>query len=244
MQILSIFFTQLSVAYVASFIFYIIVNYIPEQEKKRKYQGVAFKQLRYPLSNHLDLLVYMYKATIINKPNINPINVSDIFDDYYYNEMKLFDIHAKAPVISSKSWFEFINSKCLAFADSLENTVGKYSIYLDDSTINLIESIRHSLFMQIYLQEATSFINIDNNLLIIDDYITLSNTDDKSMLIFDNNIANIELKEYIKSILNLIDLCNRENDKPISIDRYNWGDDSFPKYGSARFDKDKMVKSK
>lgn len=59
---------QLSIAYIVSLIFYIIVNYIPEKKRNNRYKKIAFLQLSHPLGRHIRLFQYIYKSTLYSKP--------------------------------------------------------------------------------------------------------------------------------------------------------------------------------
>lgn len=227
--------SDLSLAYLASFVFFVLVQYFPETKKKQKYQEIALRQLRIPLYVHARLFLYVYKSSVTEITNSNlDSSLEDLFNDSFYKEIKAFDVTKQAPIDSKKTWVEYISQECLRFSISLEKITDKYSYYLDPNIIEAIEKLRYSHFMRFFLGEAEIRVyTVENCWVHIDNVI--DSCKGRNVSIFNSSGELDIVKEHIACFLSLV---KRYNDtyptKPIVVDNQLWKDSIAPKTGSAR----------
>jgi len=116
---------------------------------------------------------------------------------------------------------------------SLERVIDKYSYYLDSDIIDLIESLRNSHFLRLFLEEAEIRINVEKCWVHIDNIVDLCKE-------YNYPIFNIEgekdiVKEHIEHFLSIVKFYNQTYpDKPITVSNGLWKDSIAPKTGSAR----------
>ncbi|MDD4778869.1 MAG: hypothetical protein PHV53_11360 [Fermentimonas sp.] len=225
--------SDLSLAYMASFIFFILVQYLPETKKRQKYQEIALRQLRIPLYVHARLFLYVYKSSVTEITNSNLDALEDLFNDSFYKEIRAFDVTKQAPLDSQKTWIEYIGQECLRFSNSLEKITDKYTYYLDSNIIEAIEELRNSHFMRFFLGEAEIRVyTIENCWVHIDN--VLDSYKGKNVSIFNASGELDIVKEHIEYFLSLVKIYNdTHQSKPIVVDNQLWKDSIAPKAGSA-----------
>jgi len=192
----------------------------PQDDKLR--EKIAIQQLRFPLLHHFFLLFNILKACVQVKPNKNYKNVSDLFDDLYFDQITFLDFSKPAPVAPSMDWFNYLAKECLEFKENLNQTLNKYSTILELYMLDLIEEIINSAFIAFILNVRTTR-EFDKQLGITRTYNFFSVTIDL-------------VKEYTRSFTRLIDYYNQyaPNEKRIIMEDYLWQNNTEPLIGSGR----------
>lgn len=197
---------------------------INQENERQRCQKIAFQQLRIPLLNNFILLFNIFKSSVQVKPDKNYINVSDLFDDLYFDQITFFDFSKPAPVAPSTNWFNYLSKDCSEFKENINRTVDKYSFCLEPDVIDLMEEIINSSFISFILQ-APSIPEIDRR----EGYIRRYN--------FFEGQGMVDLvTKYTNSLTKLIDYYNKcaPNEKKILMTDDLWRNDVSPQIGSSR----------
>jgi hypothetical protein len=127
---------------------------LDQKKEREKLETVAFLQLRRPLVRHFYLLFNMFKAAIPEKPDKVYQNVSDLFDDVFFDELAFLDFSKSAPIFPSieANWSDYLYRECDQFKDSLNRTMEKYCLFLQPEIIDLMEEIINSPFIWLVFQ--------------------------------------------------------------------------------------------
>ena len=224
---------QLSIAYIASLIFYIIVNYIPEKKKVERYRKVGFQQLSEPLKRHIRLFQYIYKSTLYKKPEQIYIYPYQMLDDNFFKSLENFDFTSEAPVTSGIPWITYISKEFELFLHELKEVLLKYSYFFEDKDIDLIENISGSDMMRFLTNRGNVRMNKDNVWYQLDNCIEQLEkfgNDNRTLFLPDQQGCH-HFKKYISLILELIDVHDKiVKENKITIDSQLWSDSIAPKY--------------
>lgn len=227
---------QLSIAYISSFIFYLFVQYIPEQKKIKKYNKLAIKQLNRPITNYYKLLFSMFKASIKEKPKKQYEYLSDIFDAFYYDEIKNLDMKSEAPYHYKLNWISYINKQSIELYEELNTILDRYIYYLDEEFYDLVQKNLNSQFMLIFLNKhavkifnGTCWVNLDNYIEHIAnaDYGGNILKSDKMIELFRNHI------DCFSELINYLN-CKCSLDEKINFNNDWWNNDYMLQIGSSR----------
>lgn len=117
-----------------------------QQNKEReRYRQVAIQRLRNPLTRHVGFLFEMFKACVKSKPKKEFVNVSDLFNKTFFDEISHLDFAKPAPITNaltgSPTWAYYLVRETKALNDSLSAILEKYSLYMDVELIHLIERV-------------------------------------------------------------------------------------------------------
>lgn len=183
-----------------------------EKLKQRKIKRVALKQLKFPLKYQLDLFAAMFKAAIEAKPTKYE-NYNDLFNaETYYKEISHLDLTKESYFPLPQKWARSIYDQCAEFNKYLEKTLDRYLFYLDSDTIELIEKLVNSQFIN--RVSWTSFLEMEH-------------TPKKDMCGF--------LKEYLTLLSQFLELYNSElPDDKIELAKDFFTNDVCPPLGSGR----------
>lgn len=241
------FLRQIGLAIIASFVFYIFIEYIPSKRENKKFTKIVLSQMKHPLIQHIRLLMYMYKASIKDKPSVLPTNLQELFTDNYLTIIEELDFNCQAPIVKKQTWSMYTYNECLSFSHQLETILIKYSSYLKYDLIELIEGLSKTVFMRFVLDNSM-LRRYDNNVWKHEDNIFSNNKLlDGPNLIFkskleDDNYKHL-LKDHLNKVLEIIELYNKCNPKKvIELDIQLWSDDIAPLYGDSRINKSRYEK--
>lgn len=202
----------------------LVINYHKRIEKL-KFERIALRQLKIPLNRQLDLLVKIYKASTINKPNIKINKIELLFTDDFYAEISNFDFSKTAPVIPEQEWMDYIQNEVKNFDSLLNGVIEKYSIYLDSVVIDILEELNNSSFSS-FLKQIPNIRYVDRTKGINRKYVFLGAEGMKSMI-----------ENYISNLCKIIEIYNLSvvnSEGMIKLSEDTWREDVSPKIGSAR----------
>lgn len=205
-----------------------------EQEKERqRREKVAFQQLRRPLNRHFLLFFSLFKAALAGQPEREYENVTDFFDDFFYEQIAFLDFSKTVSIakFGEMSWSSYISWECWQLHESLNRTVEKYALFLQPDTIDLIEELNNSPFIWLTLQSARMY-QVETRLP--------AQSNESLGLDKINSLGHQEIyklvKEHITLFLSLVELYN-EKVAPSDRLRWNselWADATTPPIGSGR----------
>ncbi|MFP4007446.1 MAG: hypothetical protein ACLFV6_05470 [Spirulinaceae cyanobacterium] len=205
-----------------------------EQEKERqRREVVAFQQLRRPLNRHFLLLFSLFKAAAARKPEKEYQDMTDFFDDFYYEQIAFLDFSKKVAIakLGKMTWSSYISWECWQLHETLNRTVEKYALVLQPDTIDLIEELNNSPFIWLTLQSARMY-QMETRLP--------HQTDEPLLLGKLNSLGHQEIRELVKEhitlFLSLIELYNQKVTESDRLRWHNelWSDTSTPPLGSGR----------
>jgi hypothetical protein len=123
-----------------------------EERERAWYRRIALQQLRIPLTKHLQLLSDMYKASVERKPDREISSLGDLFSEDYFEQITYFN--AMGPSGTSSGvyqppirWFQYLKYESEKFREDLERIVDKYAMHLDPDTLDLVEQLANSAFI-------------------------------------------------------------------------------------------------
>lgn len=250
---------NLSIGYIVSAIFYLIVVYYPDKEKKCKVEKAAMADLECVCIDAIMLVVLMYK-NVCSKAEWNFSNLKDdaqFFNDRFYQRMKVFDAYKNADTLISKieedgtysalSWDNKLEMDLKSFVDRIDQIITRYIYFLDDEIIDKVLEFRNNKLIISYLGLPSNKIITmykGNNGLKYAERISINmfrhDPSGKKNLLFDNDMVdNGEvLHDYINTLLVFRKLCCKKTDfkKDIAIE-YLYHKDCG-QYGIAISDKE------
>jgi hypothetical protein len=123
-----------------------------EERQRKRYRSIALQQLHLPLKNHLRLLSDMYKASVERKLDSEIASLEDLFSEDYFEQITYFN--AMGPSGASSGvyqppipWFQYLKHESDKFREDLERIVDKYAMHLDPDTLDLVEQLANSAFI-------------------------------------------------------------------------------------------------
>ncbi len=197
---------------------------INQENERIMRQKIAFQQLRLPLLHHFTLLFNIFKASVQVKPDKNYKNVSDLFDDMYFDQITFLDFSRPAPVTPPTDWFNYLAQNCLEFKENLNRTVEKYSFFLEPDVIDLIEEIVNSHFIAFILQAPR-----------IPEWDRREGYNRRYEFFGGQGMIDL-IKEYTELFVKLVEHYNQYalSDKKIIMTDDLWRNDVSPQIGSGR----------
>jgi hypothetical protein len=149
-------FGNLATELVGVFItFLLLESYISHREKKLSdhRRKIALRSMSMLLSSHLGTIFTMFKATSIESPS-EPVRYTEVckfFDDKFLNTIIYLDFSAKAPVIPSMTWGEYLVMQFKQFHERLENAADKFGAGLTPEDVDLIEQLINSTYARMLM---------------------------------------------------------------------------------------------
>ncbi len=200
-----------------------------EEQERERYRSLALRQLWRPLSRHAELLFNIYKASVERKPEREISQVSDLFDEDYFEQVARLDAAADGPGVrgiggDAVPWYEWINQEAKRFKDDLERVVDKYAMYLDIDTIDAAERLIDSSFISL----------VGYGPMIVSNSRSIGYQGPIPLL--ETQGSSSPIREYTKAFSELVDIYNKTapSDRKTDPARFMWRDDVSPKIGSAR----------
>ncbi|MDD3653912.1 MAG: hypothetical protein PHO01_06985 [Desulfotomaculaceae bacterium] len=190
-----------------------VIDYLidkKEEDERYKRQAVAIKRMRVPLIHHIHTLFNIFKASIEKEPDKKYNTLSDLFDDFYFEQIQYLDFSMEAPILPKTNWVNYLYNEFTRFADELKKVLDTYSLFLDSEIIELLDCISNSNFLN-YVCKIRNIHQIDAQLDFKRKYLMLNGTADLC-------------KEHIEILMKLIDFCNKslsEADR-IQYNEYLW----------------------
>lgn len=197
---------------------------INQENERIMRQKIAFQQLRLPLLHHFTLLFDIFKASVQVKPDKNYKNVSDLFDDMYFDQITFLDFSKPSPLEPPTDWFNYLAQNCLDFKDNLNRTVEKYSFFLDPDVIDLIEEIVNSPFIGFILMAPR-----------IPEWHRREGYTRRYEFFGGQGMIDL-VKKYTELFVKLVEHYNQNalNEKKIIMTNNLWGNHVPPQIGSGR----------
>jgi hypothetical protein len=197
-----------------------------EERERSRVRLAAYQQLRIPLIHQFMALHAMFKACIPIPPEKKATEVRDLFNDDYFVQIAFLDFSKPAPIASIQplQWYDYLSLESRKFRAALGRTIEKYAVFLDVETIELLERLLDSSFLNI-LEQAPGSRDYDKK----QGYKRAQN------LLSGQGMSQL-IRSYTSDYSGLVDAFNRivQDDKKIVIDEDFWWDNVAPKYGSAR----------
>lgn len=199
---------------------------IEQAKEKRQLETVACSQLRRPLLRHFYLVFNLFKASVLDKPEQEYQQVSDLFDEAYYQEVAHLDFAQPAPVLTLReaSWIDYLTQECKQFQESLHRTTEKYALFLPPDILDLVEEMINDPFIWLVLQSQT-IRQLGEQNSNSETYAFLARQEIRELL-----------REYLQKFLQLLTYYNEHvpAEKQILLSDDLWNNDIPPKIGSAR----------
>ncbi len=200
-----------------------------EERERQRYRSLALRQFWRPLNRQFDLLFNLYKATVERKPEREISEVSNLFDEDYFEQVARLDAAADGPAVRSIGgtavpWSEWIDEEAKRFKDALERVIDKYAMYLDVDTIDVAERLVDSSFITLAGHGAMMGAHARN-------------TGHRGPLPFLGAYGkDSPIREYTSAFSELVDIYNKTapNERKMVPPRLMWRDDVSPSIGSAR----------
>lgn len=211
-------------------IFLYFVNRIVRSNKeseKKKFQEIAFRQLKMGLYKQVYLWFYMYKASVKEKPVRLYQKIEDLFDEIYFKELEFLDLLKVSPNISpmgeEMDWLDYVYLECNNLRIGIDKVVDRYSFYLDSEVVDLMEEVANAGLIRFItsIREAKQWgdLGLRGDLL----------SECKPLL-----------KEYTQALLKILELYNKtvSFEKQIQINAAKWEElwdnNVRPKIGESR----------
>lgn len=213
--------TELTGAILIIFLVDRIIARNQEEETTRR-RTIALRGLRFALRQHLALLVAMFKASVSKQPERDYRTPSDLFDDYYVEQVGFLDFAKKAPVLPDMRWYEYLASECGRFKEQVNLTLTKFSTDIDPDLLDVLEELVNSPFLSFIIQAPA--INV------IDQRLGFARSQNLFM-----GLGPI-VKDYVNAFSKLLELYNAnvaDMDR-VSLPPGIWRNDVAPKLGDSR----------
>jgi hypothetical protein len=168
----------------------------------------------------------MFKASIEIPPSKNYVTIDDLFDDLYYYEVRFLDLESTAPIMRpiDIDWIDYIYEEFTNFKESLNRLVVKYGQFIEVETIDTIERLIGSGFINYMLKLK--------DLRLIDKSRNWERRPYSISAMIEYGI----LKQHIDLYLELVKEYNNVVDESHSIKLPSklWNNNTAPREGSGR----------
>lgn len=154
---------DISMGYIVSAIFYLMVVYYPEKVKKIKIERIAMDEIECICIDAIMVIVLAYK----NVSDENEWNFKDLeddaqlFNDKFYEKMKLFDAYKNSDTrlcikeddgsTSEITWDDKLESVFQDCVNRIDEIITKYIYFLDDEIIDKLLLFRNNKLIVGYL---------------------------------------------------------------------------------------------
>lgn len=220
------FSSNLATGFLGSFLTVLFIDRALERERReetRKVQSIALRQLRPALMRHLKMLSDWYKAASLGKPDILPGNISEIFNDNFYEQVRMLDFSKDAPIYPKMNWFIYSSKESKLFINPISRTIEKYAVFLEPIALEMLEDLENSVFVNMVVQ-ISDIPALDQQLGYARSY----------NILYDETIIN-HLRQYISTLISFLEYYNSFVQNPIHVqDLELWRNDVAPLLGSSR----------
>lgn len=218
--------------------FLLLESYISHREKKlsEHRRKIALRSMSTLLRSHLGTVFGMFKAASIESPSelVRHTEVCKFFDDKFFNTIIYLDFSAKAPVIPSMTWGEYLEMEFKKFHDRLENAADKFGAGLTPEDVDLIEQLINSTYARMLMSSFGTRLGHGKLALLLDvkrgGSINFASENSQ-------NEFYESMKSYHKALCELVlrvnEVIKYMGKEPIRVIEA-WGDHHSPKTGSAR----------
>lgn len=202
-----------------------------EDRARDRYRTVALRQLWAPLNRQCDLFSSIYKASSERRPEQEISGVTDLFDEDYFRQIERLDITAASGTARSigddpMPWYECIGNEMKGFKEDLERVVDKYAMYLDIDTVDAVERLIGSNFVNIMAFATPTIVS----------HFRSMGHQGPIPLLFAAHDVDDPVREYTDALSQLVKIYDETapNDRKVRTSDSTWRDDILPKVGSAR----------
>jgi hypothetical protein len=123
--------------------------YLNKHEKiiADKRERIAWTLLKPLMRAHYSLLFNLYKASTAKRgSNFKTIELPKFLSDDYIDTIRHLNVTLKAPVFPATTWINYLRIEFDQFNKKYDTILDKYSAHMDPDLVDVIESIRNSLF--------------------------------------------------------------------------------------------------
>lgn len=249
---------NLSIGYIVSWVFYIMVVWAPEKDKKNKTKKIVIEELTTVCADAMIMIISMYKNVCEeNEWKFEQLNDdTDFFNENFYERMRRLDTYKYADTLKCKngkdgkfSWGDKLEDDLEDYVNRIDKVINRYIYFLDSEVVNTMLAFQKSKFICAYLglpnyEIEGGYTGKDGRKYPerVPIYLVRESSEDKYSPIFEKteHVDNLEmLREYIKALLNLRKLClsDKRNGflKDIAIKKFS--DPEVGKFHSATVDK-------
>lgn len=153
---------NIAIGFVVSSLFYLIVVYIPERDRRLKVQKIVLSELAAICYDIIFLVFSMYKSTCFEKEWQWTSEEDDelVFSEKYYQSMELFDTYSEADSAYRKkvdgklvviSWEDKLSGTLDEVVSNLDNILSKYIFLIDNELLESIMKLKNNEFLKMYL---------------------------------------------------------------------------------------------
>lgn len=138
---------SLSASIITVILTVVLIDRVISNRQKKEVENrerIALIRLKISMEYHYQLLFNMLRASVETAPNNLFNSPGDLFDDFYFNEIKHFNFIGKAPVDPYKHWFVYLQEQFENFNLTLERTIELYGIYMGLDFIDKCEQLINS----------------------------------------------------------------------------------------------------
>ena len=204
-----------------------------EDREQARYRSLALRQLWRPLNRQADLFSNIYKASAERRPKREISSVSELFDEDYFNAIERLDATAASGTVrgvmdqEGMPWYECIDQEMSGFKEALGHMIDKYAMYLDPDTIDVVERLIDS-----------NFINVGRlGRIVVENARQMGLQGPVPMAFMAlGNDADSPIRKYTDDLVELVKIYDETaaGDKKVRIPDPAWRDDISPQVGSAR----------
>jgi len=159
-------FIDLSIGYIVSAIFYLMIVFYPEKVRKNKVTKVALAEFSTVCTDAMILIILIYKNVSL-KSEWNYKHLTDdkvFFDKNFYNRMQRFDVYKTADTLLCQkeepfdiiTWDEKLQNDLDDFVKRIDVTLNRYLYFLDDEIIDSALAFQKNNFITAYLGLPTN----------------------------------------------------------------------------------------
>lgn len=152
--------------YLSGYMVYLLTVAFPEYIRKKPIQDLVNQELAIYINKSCYLLLLMCKNYSTREEFSEILKETDIacFNNRFYENMKKFDLREEADTaLRSKhtgtrlKWYEYLDVRYKDLDDKINELYRVYQSYLDEETIDLLEKIRHSAYIDSFTGNGRTF---------------------------------------------------------------------------------------
>lgn len=184
---------------------------INKEREKQRFRQIALRSLKLVLQKQFYLLFYLFKSSIDSPPKKKYLDISDLFDENYFDLIGNLDLLTTAPVADingkSRDWLDYLSTEFSHLKISFHKVLDRYSFCLDSEVVDVLERLADAALI--------SFIEV------------LSEAKQDKQINFQGDLLSEcrdYLVEYSQLFLKLIDIYNQSAlpEDRLKIDGQKW----------------------